>query len=296
MTITIFKILLTPALIWAVSMAGRRWGAAVSGLLIGLPLTSGPVALFIALERGPAFARQTSVGILLGAVSVALFCLVYGWLAALRQPWAVALLGGWLATLIATVTLDQVHTSGLMALGVATAALLALNWLMPHAQERVIGGSAPWWDIPARIVVATAFLLALTAAAASLGPHLSGLLATLPIYASILASFNHHLLGATQAVRFTRGLALGLFGFIAFFAVLEALLTLTPLAVSSSAPRRSPRWPPRPPSAGSPASAQEALSPRPPRADFPIHSSEENVPGFIEQSGSDSFPIKWIVP
>lgn len=235
MTITIFKILLTPVLIWAVSMAGRRWGAAVSGLLIGLPLNSGPVALFIALERGPTFARQTAVGILLGAIGVALFCLVYGWLAALRQPWPVALLGGWLATLIATVTLDQVHTSGLLALIVATVALLALNWLMPRAEERVIGGRSPWWDIPARIVVATAFLLALTAAAASLGPHLSGLLATLPIYASILASFNHHLLGPAQAVRFTRGLALGMFGFIAFFAVLEALLTITPLAVTFSA-------------------------------------------------------------
>lgn len=232
MTITIFKILLTPALIWAVSMAGRRWGAAVSGLLIGLPLNSGPVALFIAIERGPVFARQTAVGILLGAIAVALFCLVYGWLAALRQPWPVALLGGWVATMLATLTLDQVHVSGLLALGVAIVALVALNWLMPRAPERMMGGRAPWWDIPARMIVATAFLLALTAAAASLGPHLSGLLATLPIYASILAGFNHHLLGSAQAVRFTRGLALGLFGFIAFFAVLEALLTITPLAVT----------------------------------------------------------------
>ncbi len=235
MTITIFKILLTPALIWVVSMAGRRWGAAVSGLLIGLPLTSGPVALFISLEHGTVFARQTASGILLGTIGVALFCLAYGWLAALRQPWPVALLGGWFATLFATATLDQVHISGLLALVVAIVALLALNRLMPRAEERVIGGRSPWWDIPARIIVATAFLLALTAVAASLGPQLSGLLATLPIYASILASFNHHLLGPAQAVRFTRGLALGLFGFIAFFAVLEALLTITPLAVTFGA-------------------------------------------------------------
>ena len=235
MTITIFKILLTPALIWAVSLAERRWGATVSGLLIGLPLTSGPVALFIALQYGTGFARQTASGILLGAISVALFCLTYGWLAAQRQPWPLAMLGGWLATVLATLALDHVHVSGLAALGLATAALLALNWLMPHAREGQASGSPPWWDIPARMIVATSFLLALTAAAASVGAYLSGLLATLPIYASILVGFNHHLLGPAQAIRFARGLALGLFGFIAFFAVIEALLTAAPLWVTFGA-------------------------------------------------------------
>jgi hypothetical protein len=216
-------------------MAGLRWGASVSGLLIGLPLTSGPVALFITLERGTDFARQTASAILLGGVSVALFCLAYGWLAALRQPWPVALLGGWLATMLATLALDQIQLSGLLALGIAAAALVTLNWLMPHAMESQGSGKSPWWDIPARMLVATVFVVALTAAAPSLGAHLSGLLATLPIYASILAGFNHHLLGPAQAVRFTRGLALGLFGFIAFFAVVEALLAVAPLAVTFGA-------------------------------------------------------------
>jgi hypothetical protein len=235
MTITIFKILLTPALIWAVSLAGRRWGPAVSGLLIGLPLTSGPVALFITLERGTAFARQTASGILLGSISVALFCLVYAWLAALRQPWLVAMAGGWLATMLSTLALDQVSVAGLAALGVAAAVILTLNWLMPRPSEGAESGPAPWWDIPARMVVATAFVVALTEAAPALGAHLSGLLATLPIYASILVGFNHALFAPTQAIRFARGLALGLFGFIAFFTVLEALLTPAPLWLSFTA-------------------------------------------------------------
>lgn len=232
MAITLFKILLTPALIWAVSLAGRRWGAAVSGLLIGLPLTSGPVALFIALERGPGFARQTASGILLGGLSVACFSLVYGWLAAWRQSWPVALLAGWGVTLLATLALDQALVSGLTALGIALVALVACNWLMPRAARTHAVGEAPWWDLPARVVTATAFVIGLTAVAPALGAHLSGLLATLPIYASILAGFSHHLLGPEHAVNFTRGLALGLFGFIAFFAVIEALLTLTPLWVT----------------------------------------------------------------
>jgi hypothetical protein len=235
MTITILKILLAPAVIGAVSLAGRKWGPAVSGLLIGLPLTSGPVEFLIALERGTEFARQTATGILLGGVSVALFALAYGWLAALRQPWLVAALAGWTATALATLALDQVRVSGLLALVIASATLLLLNWLMPHAREAGKQGDAPWWDIPARMIVATAFVVGLTATAPALGPQLSGLLATLPIYASILAAFNHSLLGPGQAVRFTRGLAAGLFGFLAFFAALVPLLGVAPLWLSFSA-------------------------------------------------------------
>ena len=47
----LLKLVLTPALIAAASLAARRWGQAVGGWLVGLPLTSGPVAVFIALEH-----------------------------------------------------------------------------------------------------------------------------------------------------------------------------------------------------------------------------------------------------
>ena len=42
------KLVLTPLLIGMASVAGRRWGPVVSGWLIGLPLTSAPVVLFLA--------------------------------------------------------------------------------------------------------------------------------------------------------------------------------------------------------------------------------------------------------
>ena len=44
MLILAFKLFLTPLLIVSVTLAGRRWGTAVSGLLIGLPLVSAPIS------------------------------------------------------------------------------------------------------------------------------------------------------------------------------------------------------------------------------------------------------------
>src|SRR5437660_411979 len=42
-------------------MAGRRWGPGVSGWLVGFPLTSGPVAFFLALDQGVSFAAGAAV-------------------------------------------------------------------------------------------------------------------------------------------------------------------------------------------------------------------------------------------
>ncbi|HEX6121994.1 MAG TPA: hypothetical protein VFY89_02485, partial [Ktedonobacterales bacterium] len=63
------KLLLTPAFIGGASLAGRRWGVVVSGLLVGLPLTSGPIALFLALDHGASFATAAALGILAGGIS-----------------------------------------------------------------------------------------------------------------------------------------------------------------------------------------------------------------------------------
>ncbi len=65
----ILKLVLTPVLIGAASLAGRRWGPAVSGWLVGLPLTSGPITFFLALSHGATFAAAAAVGTLTGTLT-----------------------------------------------------------------------------------------------------------------------------------------------------------------------------------------------------------------------------------
>lgn len=94
MRILIFKLVVTPLLIGGISLLGRRWEPTVGGLLVGLPLTSGPVALFLALDHGARFAASSSLGILAGGLSGGLFCLSYSWLA-FRPRWPATLLLSW---------------------------------------------------------------------------------------------------------------------------------------------------------------------------------------------------------
>ena len=236
------KLVLTPMLIGSASLAGRRFGPAVGGWLVGLPLTSGPIALFLALERGTGFAAVAAEGTLLGLVSVAAFCLAYGLLAP-RTGWPSTLLVGLAAFFGATLMLRPVDLpltlSSLAVVGVLAGVLL----LLPRTEIAATASTLPSWDLPARIVAATAFVVLLTGLADVLGPRLSGLLAPLPIFAGVLAVFAHLQQGGDAAANSVRGTLVGSFAFAAFFTVLAALLepagiitafaraTLTALAV-----------------------------------------------------------------
>lgn len=69
--ILLFKIIAAPLLICAATLVSRRWGHGVGGWLTGLPMTSGPVSVFFALDHGSHFARHAAEGTI-GGVAVSL--------------------------------------------------------------------------------------------------------------------------------------------------------------------------------------------------------------------------------
>jgi hypothetical protein len=85
----------------------------------------------------------------------------------------------------------------------------------------------PRWDLPARILVGTVLIVALTTVAPFLGPRASGLISTYPVYVTTLTFFAHRQGGASSVAAMQRGLVLGLFGWLAFW---TALLTILPVA------------------------------------------------------------------
>ncbi len=218
------KLVLTPILVGAASLAGRRWGAAVGGWLVGIPFTSALIAFFLAVDFGQKFAAPAAAGIMDGTASQAAFCLCYAWVAG-RRGWVASLLAGTVAFVGATLLLDAVLLPAPASFVVMILVLVVALYLMPAPQTR--SGSPvtfPRWDIPARMIIATTFVLVLTTAAPLLGPRLAGLLAPFPLYGTVLAAFAHRLQGADQAVGVLRGLLLGLFAFATFFLVLSLAL------------------------------------------------------------------------
>jgi hypothetical protein len=232
------KLVAAPALILAASLVGRRWGEAVGGWLVGLPLTSGPVLLLLALEHGRAFAAGSAAGSVAGVIAQAGFCLGYGFAAEAAGVWGAVLAGT--ACFAACVWLLQTAPLPIVPLFLCAAvALGAAILVFPRRITPVRIGPALGNDLPLRMLVAGLVVLTITTAAPTLGPRLAGLLTTYPIMASILASFAHRSYGAGAARRVLLGLLMGLYGFATFFVVLgvaiQALGIATAFAMAGSA-------------------------------------------------------------
>jgi len=225
-----FKLILTPSVVALSTLIGRRFGRIASGWVVGLPLTSGPIAAFFAVQHGRLFAARAGVGSLGGAIAEVAFCISYA-TTARRAGWRPAVLVASLAFAIAAAVLHTLafepRAGDVLPLGAAAAvALLVGLWLVPHVPPRLDAEPVlpSRWDLPARAVVATAFLLLLTGLATVLGPQLAGVLAVYPLYTVVLAVFAHRHEGEHGAVQVLRGLLFGLFSFVAFYVTLPLAL------------------------------------------------------------------------
>lgn len=225
------KLILTPLLVSSASLAGRRWGPLLSGWIIALPLTSGPIALFIALELGPRTAIDAAAGSMLGGVCLLAFALVYA-RAAARLPWqtTIALAGVTYLTLgLAIPSLPRLALWAGIAVGVPATVFLLARGPRPLARATA---DLPSWDIPARVLVATLLVVGISAAAPLIGGRAAGVLATFPVYASVLATFAHRLRGPGDGIAVLRGMVTGLLGFATFFLVLGEALASTSIPIA----------------------------------------------------------------
>jgi hypothetical protein len=218
------KLVLTPALIALATIAGRRWGPLVGGWFTGFPLTSGPVSVFLALEQGPEFTAQAAAGTLLGLVSATAFSVTYR-VTAPRAGWRASAGLGLAAFAAATLLLSRLTLGAPAAFGVICLVLTACLALL---RERRVSPAAlpapPAWDIPARMVTATAMVVTLTSLAPRLGPALSGLVSPFPVFALTMAVFAHRSEGPAAAGEVLWGLLIGSFAFATFFLVVALAL------------------------------------------------------------------------
>lgn len=227
----IIKLILTPLLIGGATLLSRKFGPVVGGWIVGLPLTSAPIAFFLALGQGNVFAAHAAVGMLMGLISDAAFFIVYEWLS-LSAGWAVCWVVSWGAFFVATFVFEHFTLSLSMAFPSVLGALLFALLILPRQRGDVASMKPPAWDLPARMLVATAIVLALTEAAGALGPLLSGLLSPLPAFATILGVFTHHLQGASAARQLLRGVVVGAFASATFFVMVATLIV--PLGISAT--------------------------------------------------------------
>jgi len=224
MTLFYLKLAITPLLMWAISLASRRWGGLLGGLLAGMPITSGLVMTFLSLEQGTDFALNAVPGALGGLAAV---LATYAFYLYATRRLAIGAAAGLAIVFYGLVAYVLTHWGHLyVSIGVALALIVLLivasgREPRPEALARV---RHRYWEIPLRMVSATALLMITTHLAAWLGPQTSGMLAPIPVIAWPLMVFAHVQNGRAGMAAMVRGNAIGAVGVLAFYLMLSGLM------------------------------------------------------------------------
>ena len=213
MYVLALKLLLAPLLVVASSLAGRRWGPRLAGILVVLPIVAGPILLILYLDHGSAFAADAARAATLGIVPLAAFALIFAYLSR-RHGWLVILLTSWVTVLVADLALSRVTVPAAAALLLALLALHGADALLRRMDQPIPPPvTTTWWDLPARAIATAALVVLLTGFAAFLGPALTGALAPFPIALSVVCAFTAAQSGHAGVLALLRGIVPGLDGF-----------------------------------------------------------------------------------
>jgi hypothetical protein len=223
LTLFLLKLIIVPVLLGLISLAGRRWGPGVAGWLAGFPVLTGPILVFLAVERGDAFAAQAAIGSLAAVSAATSFNLVYARVCQ-RAAWPLSVLAGLSAWLLVAAVLQQAASSVWISLAFALGALLLAPRLFPRVGLPQQFRPLPRSELFLRMAAAAVLTVLVTGVAATIGPAWSGLFAVFPLIALVLATFSHSANGPAFVIPLFRGMVAGHYSFSVFCLAVALLL------------------------------------------------------------------------
>ncbi|MGR3810569.1 hypothetical protein [Jiulongibacter sp. NS-SX5] len=228
------KVIAMPVIIALVTLASRKWGNVVGGVIAGMPWVGGAILLFIALEQGKSFALNVIPGALVGLICWLAFCVSYMVFGQRFKALPSLIFSNLSYLIIGSVLMnftDNLHVGIWFVILISSLVLVLMNF--PQVKEKDTGLSRRIkFDIPLRMLMITAFVVGLTYFADLLGPTWSGILTPFPVMTATLAVFIHIGQGMHQVRLTLMGMFTGVVGFSAFLMVLVYLLPQNGIAAS----------------------------------------------------------------
>ena len=111
--------------------------------LVGLPWMTGPVLVFLAMDKGLEFAVAACTGIELGVICVAAFMLAYGAVSTFSR-WPASVAAGAVAFGASALAMKDVALSLPEAAAAAAASLVLAYLVLPRPRAATVAAALPW--------------------------------------------------------------------------------------------------------------------------------------------------------
>jgi hypothetical protein len=223
------KMAITASFVVAASFIAQRAGVLVGAMVATLPISAGPVYVFLALDYDAAFISQSAVASIVINGITAIFSLTYAVLA--QRHGMLASLGGALLVWFGLGYLVSLHEwtvgSALALCALIYPPCLLLSY--PYRHAPMPPSVRRWYDLPLRAGAVSALVALVVVFSPYLGAFGSGTFAVFPIALSSLIVILHPRVGARATAAVIANTISGLAGFAVALAVLH--LTAVPLGV-----------------------------------------------------------------
>jgi hypothetical protein len=208
----------TAALVVTASAIAEALGPFWGGLIAGLPVSSGPAYVFLAMQHGDRFIAASALASFAANAATALFLVIYGRLAR-RSGLALSLGTALTAWFAAALLIRAIPWSPGGAL-VLNLALYGVGFLLlPTTSGPTAGQTLPasrrrsWAELPLRAAAVAAFVTSVVGVSTLLGPSATGMLAVFPVSLTSLIVILHPRIGGAAAARMVASALRAMLGF-----------------------------------------------------------------------------------
>jgi hypothetical protein len=210
------KMIVTALFFVGATVAAERGGPVVGGMVSTLPISAGPAYVFLALDHDTTFLAAAALGSFVSTVATCVSALTFAVVAQRRGPapsFAVAFLV-WLAAIAPLQARTWTTASAMLLVAVVFAVCLILVDRYRRAARPVL--IRRWYDVPLRASMVAILVALVIVLSVSLGPSLTGFVASFPIVLMSLMAILHPRLGGPAAAAVLANSMLGLLGFAMF--------------------------------------------------------------------------------
>jgi len=226
----VLKMVVTAAFVVVATLIAERSGPLVGGLITTLPISAGPVYVFLALDHPTQFLADSALASLAINPVIAVYAIVYAPLAQSRGR-VVSIFLGLALWLVLAIIVHEFDWS-LQAALVFNIVTLPICMFIARPQREAAIPHLPtrWSDVAVRAISVALLVAAVVALSVHIGPGATGILAVFPIVMTSIMFILHGRVGGKAAAAVMASSVVGLIGLALAFVTLN--LTAVPMGAA----------------------------------------------------------------